>query len=304
MKMNDIFTKAGLSLKKASFKLKKHSPEIIVVSGVLGLIGSGILACRATLKVTEIIDETKETVDKICECAENEEFKEEYTEEDKKKDLAIIYGKTALKLAKLYAPAILLGTVSATGIFVSHDILKKRNAAAIAAYAALCGDFKKYRQNVKERYGEEVDREITRGIKAKIFANEDGTEHEEMVMERDKKSPSFSRCFDVGNPDWTKDPNRNLYFLKLEQTYAQNKLEAQGYLFLNEIYRRLGFPETPEGQLVGWLYRPNDPDHQGDNYIDFGIFDMENERKRAFLNGDETSIWLDFNVDGIVYDKI
>ena len=55
---------------KVGFQLKKHSPEILVVSGIVGMVGAGALACKATLKVNEIVDEQKETNDEIHEATE------------------------------------------------------------------------------------------------------------------------------------------------------------------------------------------------------------------------------------------
>ena len=39
---------------KAVFLTKKHSPEILMITGVVGIITSGVMACKATLKVNDI----------------------------------------------------------------------------------------------------------------------------------------------------------------------------------------------------------------------------------------------------------
>lgn len=311
MKKNDMMIKMGRKMSIASLKLKKCSPEIMVVAGVIGLVASMVLACKATLKVNDILEDAKENIDNIHECENDETLKDKYTEKDSKKDLAIVYGKTAIKLAKLYAPAVIFGTVSVTGIFMSHNILRKRNAAVMAAYAALDRGFKQYRKNVVERYGEKTDYELLHNIKAKIIkeksVDENGEEIETEVTVQEvapEAHSEYARCFDETCHNWTRDPEHNFYILRSEQNYANDKLRAQGYLFLNEIYRRLGFEETPAGQVVGWLYRPDDPEYDGDSYVDFGIFDMSQKKVRDFIEGDEPSIWLDFNVDGIMYDKI
>jgi hypothetical protein len=67
-------------------------------------------------------------------------------------------------------------------------------------------------------------------------------------------------------------------------------------VFLNEVYDMLGAKRTRAGAVMGWFY-----DKEGkysDNYIDFGIFDIHNEKACDFVNGIEKSIILDFNVDG------
>ena len=50
--------------------------------------------------------------------------------------------------------------------------------------------------------------------------------------------------------------------------------------------------------VVGWVLG------NGDNCIDFGIWDSANEKARDFVNGREGAILLDFNVDGVIYDLI
>ena len=83
------------------------------------------------------------------------------------------------------------------------------------------------------------------------------------------------------------------------------KLDLNGYVFLNDVYRALGFESTPYGAVVGWYKSKNMDEMSGrDGFVDFGIFNPDNERARAFVNGYERSILLDFNVDGIIYDLI
>ena len=89
------------------------------------------------------------------------------------------------------------------------------------------------------------------------------------------------------------------YFLDA-QNFLNEKLQTQGYLFLNDVYEMLGFDKVNYGQVVGWIF---DQDHPiGDNYVDFGIWDIHDQQKRRFVNGHERSIILDFNVDGPILD--
>lgn len=287
--------------------IQKHSPEILAGVGVIGTVTSAVMACKATLKLNDILDDCKETRNKIKEVAENPKYENEYTPEDVKKDITINYTQTAVKIAKLYAPAVILGSASLGCLLASNDILRKRNAALSAAYMTVDKSFKEYRGRVAERFGEEVEKEIRYNIKAQeietVVANEDGSET--VVMEDAKvMDPNlysdYAKFFDEANPNWQNDPEYNLMFLKSQQQYANDLLKARGRLFLNEVYDMLGIDRTKAGQVVGWTYNPNNP--TGDNFVDFGIYDMSKERVRAFVNGYETNILLDFNVDGNVWD--
>ena len=298
---------------KIGLILKKNSPKILMGVGIAGSVVSTVLACKATLKVKDILDEKNETVEQIHNCVEDETL--DYNEEDKKKDLTILYAQTGVKLAKLYLPSIALGALSIASIISGYKILNKRNVALAAAYTVVDKGFKNYRKNVVERFGEEVDRELRHNIKAKQieekYIDKDGNEkiRKKKVYEiaEDKKPgegiSEYAKFFDEWNTDeHSKDPEYNLMFLRKQQDYANEVLKHQGYLFLNEVYDMLGIPRTQAGQVVGWIYDENNP--TGDNYVDFGIYDLHDQQKRDFVNGLERNILLDFNVDGVIYDKI
>lgn len=298
---------------KIGLILKKNSPKILMGVGIAGSVVSTVLACKATLKVKDILDEKNETVEQIHNCVKDETV--DYNEEDKKKDLTILYAQTGVKLAKLYLPSIALGALSIASIISGYKILNKRNVALAAAYTVVDKGFKNYRKNVVERFGEEVDRELRHNIKAKQieekYIDKDGNEktRKKKVYEiaEDKKPgegiSEYAKFFDEWNTDeHSKDPEYNLMFLRKQQDYANEVLKHQGYLFLNEVYDMLGIPRTQAGQVVGWIYDENNP--TGDNYVDFGIYDLHDQQKRDFVNGLERNILLDFNVDGVIYDKI
>jgi len=301
-------TTVSSSFNKMGFQIKKHSPEILVVAGVVGVVASAVMACKATIKVSEILENSKEAINSIHDCAANKSLAEEYTPEDAKKDLAIVYVQTGIKLAKLYAPAVALGALSLGSILASNNILRKRNVALAAAYATVDKGFKEYRNRVVERFGEEVDRELRHNIKAKkiekIVIGEDGKEKKVketiQVAENPNTYSDYARFFDDGCTGWEKDSEYNLMFLRAQQQYANDKLRANGHLFLNEVYDMLGIPRTKAGQVVGWVYDAENP--IGDNYVDFGIYDIHRETVRNFVNGYERTILLDFNVDGNIWD--
>ena len=287
--------------------VEKHSPEILAGVGVVGVVASTVMACKATMKLNDILEESKETRDKIREVESNPRYEEQYSHEDAKKDLTINYTQTAMKIAKLYAPAVILGSASLGCLLASNDILRKRNAALSAAYMTVDKSFKEYRQRVVDRFGEEVEKEIRYNIKAEEVTStvvaEDGSETTvtETVKTMDPNLYSdYAKFFDEASPYWQKDPEYNFMFLKSQQQYANDLLKARGRLFLNEVYEMLGIDKTKAGQIVGWVYNPDNP--IGDNFVDFGIFDMSKERVRAFVNGYEPNILLDFNVDGNIWD--
>lgn len=310
MNKMELFKNVTRNFNKASLKLKKYSPEILVVAGVVGTVASAVMACKATTKVGQIMDKAKKDIKLIHDSVEHpENLPEEYTVEDSKKDLAIVYAHTGLDLIKLYGPSVALGALSIASILTSNNILRKRNVAIAAAYTVVDSGFKEYRGRVIERFGEELDKELKLNIKAKEFEETvvDGKGKEKTVKKtvnvaEPNEYSDYARCFDDGCAGWDKDSEYNLMFLRHQQNHANELLRSKGYLFLNDVYDMLGIPRTRAGQVVGWIYDEKNP--IGDNYVDFGIYDITREKNRDFVNGYERSIWLDFNVDGNILDLI
>lgn len=307
MKNLEIMNRMTRTLSKLSFTVKKHSPEILITAGTIGVVTSAVLACKATLKLNNVLDESKNTIKKIHEVSEDENMKDKYTEEDAKKDLTITYVQTGIKIAKLYAPSIILGALSLTAVLASNNILRKRNVALAAAYTAIDRSFKEYRGRVVERFGKELDNELRYNIKAKeieeTVTDENGNEKtvKKTINVADPNLYSdYARVFDESCIGWSKTPEYNLVFLKQQQAHANKLLQQNGYLFLNEVYDMIGVPRSKAGQVVGWIYDEKNP--IGDNYVDFGIYDITREKVRDFVNGYERSILLDFNVDGNVWE--
>lgn len=309
MNKTEIVTSLTRTFSRAGLKIKKYSPEILMTVGVAGVITSGVMACKATLKIEEIVDDAKQKIDTIHQVSSDPDMAEKYSEEDGKKDLAIVYTQTAVKFIKLYGPSVALGVVSLGCMIGSNRILNKRNAALAAAYAAVDKSFKEYRGRVVERFGKQMDRELRYNIKAQEIeettVDENGKETvaKKTVEVMDPNNYSqYAIIFDDGNEGWDPDPERSKYFLIQQQNWANERLKARGHLFLNEVYDMLGARRTKAGAQVGWIY--DEKNCEGDNFVDFGIFDTSRPKNRDFVNGIEKVIVLDFNVDGYILDLI
>ena len=307
----DLMNSVTRSLYKVKFNLKKHSPEILVAVGVVGTVASAVMACKATLKVHEIVDETKELVEEIHEGVEQEKHTADgqlYTQEIANKDLVRVYANTGWKFVKLYGPSVTLGALSIGCMLASNGILRKRNVALGAALTAVDNSFKEYRGRVIERFGKEMDRELKYNIKAKEIeervVDEDGNEttvtHTVEVVDPNQIHSVYSIVWDDGNRGWTKNAEMNKVFLIQQQEAANWRLQRQGVLTLNEVYEMLGAPKTKYGQLAGWVYTGDGT--AGDDFVDFGIFNVHNENARDFVNLREKTFIIDFNCIGNVLD--
>lgn len=287
---------------------RKNSPSILFGVGVVSMVGSTVLACRATLKLEEVLDDVEADMKKSHLAKEmvdaGQAGDKTYTDREMKQDQIIIYVRGVAKVVKLYAPAALLGGIGIVCLTKSHKILQERNAAITAAYVAIDKAFKGYRARVVDRYGEDVDRELRYGAEEVIVIDEETGKAVDTVRVAPGEPSGYARWFDSENANWHAPPfeNHNYVWLRTQQNWANDMLRARGHMTLNEVYSMIGLPHTSAGAVVGWLYKRDN--ERGDNYIDFGCFGDDAGQPRDFNNGRDGAILLDFNVDGPIWDLI
>lgn len=296
MNIETIKATVTSNVSRQLLKTQKNAPTILFVGGVVGVVGTAVLASRATLQLEGVLDEGEELMKKSKSIKSKD-----YTEEDRNRDQLIIKTNTALNIAKLYAPSIALGAVSIAALTRSHVILTRRNASLMAAYSALDKGFNEYRSRVREELGEDKDLEFRHGKEERTdtFDSDDGSTKTVTSVGPNRVPSVYAKYFDDGSTSWSRNPDYNRFFLNSQQNYFNDMLRSRGHVFLNEVYDHLGLPRTKAGAIVGWVLSKD-----GDNFIDFGVYDHSSDRARAFVNGNEGSILLDFNVDGVIYDLL
>lgn len=302
--MTKVLDKTTPFLRKAQFR----QPEIYMGLGIVCVAAGVVMCCKATLEVDEIVEDHKETMDRIHGAVENKTKKDDgsaYSEQDAKMDTMKQYGKTVGRLGRVYGPGIGFTVLGVGFFFAAYKILKMRNIALIGVCQALQTKLNDYDRRLAEDYGEDVAYAYRNGleiekVKEKV-TDEDGKKStkESNVFHADKMNSPYSRFFDESSKYWRKYSDVNLLFLKMAQAEANRKLQDRGSVFLNEVYDMLDIPRTPEGAHVGWL-----KDGDGDGFVDFGVFDGDTPAARRFVNGYENVILLDFNVDGVIYNKL
>lgn len=275
---------------RAGLVLSKHAPTILTAAGTAGFIGTTILASKATLNVEETVAEEAALLVKVHEAHEAGKLEDK----DALHDKVVLYTRITTKLAKLYAPALILGAASIVSLATGHGIMLKRNASLAAAYAAVDQAFKTYKKKIESKFGKDAV------IDALVSTAEEDLTKNELTMEAiaavDGVSP-YGVIFDETNNNWSADEDLSMLHLKCQQQYANDILQTRGHIFLNEVYKMLGFPHTPAGAVTGWVKG------NGDDFVDFNIFEgtFEGEDEK----GRTVTKWaLDFNVDGVMYDKI
>lgn len=316
----NTIAKGTMAIARNSVKMiYDHKETGLLVAGVLAGTGATVLACRATIKAVDIIEEHNEINEMIKE-AKN--YPEQYSEEDEKQDKVKNYLNTGKKIALAYAPAAALGATSIFCLVAQHKLLlnkvttlEETVASLSAAYAAIDTAFRNYRKRVVDKYGEEEDRYFRYGEHKETVdvttVDEKGKtkkKKETVTVVDDISDTGYAKFITYGNKlmcykdaqhhevDW----DRTLRQIKCQESLAQQKLECDGYLFLNDVYDMLDLPKTKAGQVVGWIFDPED--HSIDSHVDLNIFRPVNYQT---INGYESDgIWIDPNVDGVIIDKV
>ena len=287
-----------MKLKAPKF-IKRNKSNIMFYGGI-GLILAGTVgACVASFKAKEVLEELEEDIDDL------HEKKEEMDESEYNQRIFYTYGKACVKVGSYFiAPVASL----VTGVvLVSKDRTTTKDdlKATSLALAANIKDFKDYRKNVIADKGEEADKRYRFNIRDEEIEEiaEDGTIVNKTVpVVGDIDHSIYSRFFDSSCEAWKDDPEENMSYLIISQQVLTDKLRRDGFLFLNDVYEQLGIPKTPTGQVVGWCMG------MGDDYVDFGLYNVYREgkvdaAKARFINGYESCILLDFNVDGPILDE-
>lgn len=272
---------------RSALLLKKNSPSIMFVGGVAGAITSTVLACRATLKLSEALPDMRDNLRSV-DGIENET--------ERKRAVTMVYAVNAGTVAKLYTPAVVVGTLSIGALTGSHVVLTRRNAGLTAGLAALTKAYEEYRAHVRDDIGVDKELEIYRGTKTETIELDNGDKKEIVTANLSGMSP-YARLFDEGSRNFEKNPELNRMFIRCQQQWANDQLMVRGHVTLNDVYDMLGLERSKAGQFVGWVAGKGG----GDNFIDFHVFEATN---RDFINGIEPRIWLDFNVDGPIYQHL
>jgi hypothetical protein len=286
------------SAKKTEFFVRKNAPTILTVAGVGGFVATTAFTIRATAKAVDMLP----VISKRVQQARDEAKSEEMNEKDASVALAKAYVENAILISKIYAPTLAIGSASIICVLSAHGMMLKRQASVVALYAAMDASFKAYRSRVAAELGEEKELDIYRRPTMRALDGEEGGEPPvgldgEVIDMFDVMPSPYARFFDETSRNWTKTPEYNLMFLRAQQDWANDRLRAYGYLFLNEVYEALGLPRSQAGQIVGWKLNN---DGEGDGHVDFGLYAIGDECNRAFVNGIEHTVLLDFNVDGVI----
>lgn len=229
----------------------KHSPEILTGIGIAGMVGTTILAVKATPKALACIEAEKRRQNRklLDEATKNGD--DHCPQIDRLKPIEVVKA-----CWKCYIPAAITCVTSATCLIGASSVHLRRNAAIATAYKLSETALSEYRDKVAETIGEKREQNI----------------REKVAEEQVKKAPiTNSEVVVTGNGDTRfLDTMSGRHFLsnvekikKAENVLNKRMLhDITGTASLNEFYDEIGLPRTDVGDILGW---------NTDNLIDMGV---------------------------------
>lgn len=281
--------------------LVKAAPGLMITCGIAGVAVGSYKAAQVTPMAKEAIAEFKATRDAIEQHEEDPEAKRECIKAG--------YRSLGSTLLHAYAKPVLFVTGGTALILGGHGIVSKKLATTTASLISTDRIFRNYRNNVIEDQGEEADFRYRTGVKTvnvetveqDVRGRKRKVNKEYDVLEELVNDP-FLKLFDESNPNFTKNPTRNLDFLRQQVDFLNRRLVAEGFVSLNDVLYQLGYNRCAEGSIYGWFYDPDNPNCH--NEIDIGIKDIRRKTIQNAINGYEPVILLNFNVDGLIINKL
>ena len=316
--VSNILTTATNKLGRTGLRIQKYSPEILLVSGIAMTITGVVKACMDThAHCDDILNEYKENISRADDTlklveenkkAENPVPMQEYTVVDMKKDKRKFKLATGIKFVKTYAldaALIVGGIVCMTG---SYKVVKGRFKGAAALAASTGAELYTIKKRIIDQLGYEEGQRVIYGAQVIDADVTEKTESGEEVIvtkplnvisdEKAEEMSQYAVWFDEHAGGWAESPTHNLAFLRMTQDHFTDILNARGHVFLNEVFDRLGLPRTNMGAVCGWVKG------MGDDMVDFGIYNAHRKDAAEFLAGYSNVVLLDFNCDGVIWDKI
>lgn len=223
-----MITKSAVKLLRRSGDfLNTNSPTIFAGIAIAGVITTGVMAVRATLKAREVIDEA---------CYDDPDTGDRVEPSNPEK-VALVW--------KHYVPVVLVAGLTVASIVTSHNIQNKRNVLLAGLYSTSQKALEEYQQKTEEVAGKKKAEQIREAITEDKLARNPVTQNNVLIT-----GYGDHLCYD----EWS-----GRYFMSdihkvkrgLEDFLDQLRIEDR--LPLNELYGFLNLDSIGGGEDVGWM---------------------------------------------------
>lgn len=207
----------------AQMAVKKRSPEILTAIGIVGMVGTTVMAVKATPKALRCIEVKKEELD--CE---------KLTPVD-----------TVKATWKCYIPAGVTGVTSVACLIGASSVNARRNAALATAYSISKTALTEYQDKVVDTIGEKKERAIRDSIAKDKIERDPVRNHEVIITEK-----GTTLCYDGVFGRYFKS---DIDTLKRAMNEMNRKMvSGDMYVSLNEFYSEIDLTPVDIGDQLGW----------------------------------------------------
>lgn len=231
----------------------KYGPKIMATAGPVMVVSGTVLACRATLKADAVFAEHEQMIEHIEVVKElSDNTTKDYTDNDVLADKAKAYGITAFKLAKLYAPAVVLQAGGLGCMYAAYGTMANRYSAAMAALSALDNSAQ------AEETPKYAELPFDEGELPASEETEENVAQPKVIIDPSSLDDPFFFVFNGENENWLGDTG-----YVLNENFIRGHINAfnldlasghRDYVFMNDILEDLGIEPTAIGHFYGWKH--------------------------------------------------
>lgn len=213
-------------MSKLKTALRRSSPTILTCLSIVGVVGTTIMAVRATPKALRLIKAKKNEL-----------------ETDKLTPVELVQTTW-----QCYIPSALVGVGTITCI-IGIGVMDRRNQAALtSAYAMLNESYKQYRQAAKRVYGEDADEKIHAEMAKDAMVADGCWGYQVYNMDMDPESEQLL-FYDLASKKYF---NTTMAAVLNAQYHVNRNLSLRGDCSLNEYLSFLGVDGVDKGEEIGW----------------------------------------------------
>ena len=202
-----------------------NSPAILTGIGVTGTVATAILTGKASIKAARLIDSEYQNNRSTPRFELNKRDKVRMT-------------------WKLYIPAAGCCVLTVASIITANQIGTRRAAAMAAAYGLSERAFERYKDQVKEKFGEAKERDVRDDLAQKQVRENPPQENTVLVT-----ASGDVLCLELFTGRYFRS---DIESIKKAQNDLNYRLLNHGYASLSEFYDIIGLQHTQVSDDLGW----------------------------------------------------
>lgn len=213
----------------------KNSPTILTGFGIVGTVGTGLLAYRSGMRAHEIIERHHKDM--------------ELVDDDDKDAKRAVMSETVKDMVPVVMPPVIMGAFTIGCIFMSNKINAQRIAVLATAYGFSEKKLRDYENKMTEILGEKRTQDIRESI---------SRDHVEEFKEKYGNPGSYPIPYGFGELPTIDEFSKRVFGCSCQKIDAivaklSARVFSENYVSLNDLYDELGIERVQMGYKFGWI---------------------------------------------------